>query len=152
MNLEQQLAAPFPVSRIHWRVGARTKDKSKGIALAYIDARDVMKRLDDVVGGLNWQNRYTHVTDKGVVCEIGIRVNDEWLWRANGAGDTQVEAEKGAMSDAFKRAAVLWGIGRYLYALPNTWCELEGGQRIKAPPALPTWATPEGYQQILEKK
>ncbi len=152
MNLEQQLAAPFPVSRIHWRVGARTKDKSKGIALAYIDARDVMKRLDDVVGGLNWQNRYTHVTDKGVVCEIGIRVGEEWLWRANGAGDTQVEAEKGAMSDAFKRAAVLWGIGRYLYALPNTWCELEGGQRIKAPPALPTWATPEGYQQILEKK
>ena len=152
MNIEQQLAAPFPVSRIHWRVGARTKDKSKGIALAYIDARDVMKRLDDVVGGLNWQNRYTHVTDKGVVCEIGIRVGEEWLWRANGAGDTQVEAEKGAMADAFKRAAVLWGIGRYLYALPNTWCELEGGQRIKAPPALPTWATPEGYQQILEKK
>ena len=152
MNIEQQLAAPFPVSRIHWRVGARTKDKSKGIARAYIDARDVMKRLDDVVGGLNWQNCYTHVTDKGVVCEIGIRVGEEWLWRANGAGDTQVEAEKGAMSDAFKRAAVLWGIGRYLYALPNTWCELEGGQRIKAPPALPTWATPEGYQQILEKK
>ena len=159
MNIEQQLSAPFPVSRIHWRVGSTNAKKlgvkpweaTKGIALAYIDARDVMKRLDDVVGGLNWQNRYTHVTDKGVVCEIGIRVNDEWLWRANGAGDTQVEAEKGAMSDAFKRAAVMWGIGRYLYALPNVWVDLSNG-RINTPPTLPAWATPEGYQQILEKK
>ena len=42
-----QLSIPFPVNKIHWRVGATTKDKSKGIALAYVDARDVMKRLDD---------------------------------------------------------------------------------------------------------
>jgi len=159
MNIEQRLAAPFPVNRIHWRVGSTNAKKlgvkpweaTKGIALAYIDARDVMKRLDDVVGGLNWQNRYTHVTEKGVVCEIGIRVEDEWLWRANGAGDTQVEAEKGAMSDAFKRAAVMWGIGRYLYSLPNTWVDLNNG-RIANPPQLPAWATPEGYQQIMERK
>jgi hypothetical protein len=29
------------------------------------------------------------------------------------------------MSDAFKRAAVKWGIGRYLYRLPNVWAPCE---------------------------
>ncbi len=152
MDIHEQLLAPFPAKKIHWRVGARTKDKSKGIALAYIDARDVMKRLDDVVGPLNWQCNYSHVTDKGVVCNIGIKVGDEWIWKANGAGDTQVEAEKGAMSDAFKRAAVMFGIGRYLYSLPNVWVPLVKGAQIKEPPALPDWATPEGYQKLINKE
>jgi len=124
MKLED-LAAPFPAAAISWRVGATSSDKSKGIALAYIDARDVMKRLDSVCGVANWQARYPWSDGKRLVCEIGIKVESEWIWKANGAGDTDVEAEKGAMSDAFKRAAVLWGIGQYLYDLPNIWLPLE---------------------------
>jgi len=142
-----KLNAPFPVDKIHWRVGVTNKKKvnppTKGIALAYIDARDVMERLDEVVGIGNWQARYTHVGSHGVVCEIGIRtypqgklleydptqpipqIPNEWVWKANGAGDTAVEATKGAMSDAFKRAGVLWGIGRYLYDVENTWVNID---------------------------
>jgi hypothetical protein len=52
----------------------------------------------------------------------------EWVWKANGAGNSDVEAEKGACSDAFKRAAVLWGIGRYLYDLDSPWVALNGRQ------------------------
>ena len=148
MNLHEQLMAPFPVKAINWRVGATTKDKSKGIALAYIDARDVMKRLDDVVGLDNWQDKYPFVG----CCEIGIRIKDEWIWKANGAGETHVEAEKGQFSDAFKRAAVMWGIGRYLYSLPNVWVELDQYKRIVTPPPLPAWATPEGYEDLLRGK
>ena len=48
------LAAPFPADAISWRVGSTTGDKSKGMALAYIDARDVQARLDDVMGA-DWQ-------------------------------------------------------------------------------------------------
>jgi hypothetical protein len=162
MNLLESLAEPFPVSRIHWRIGARTQDKSRGIALAYIDARDVMKRLDDVCG-TGWQCRYSHVAKEGVVCEIGILLpaqtvgtddrQMEWVWRANGAGETNVEGEKGAMSDAFKRAAVLWGIGRYLYALPTSWVPLsDEGRNMTSAPEVPIWATPEGYQAILAKR
>lgn len=114
-----KLSAPFPATSINWRVGATSGDKSKGIALAYLDARDVMERLDSVCGGL-WQDIYPF---QGC-CQIGIKIEDEWVWRSNGAGETQVEAEKGQYSDAFKRAAVLWGIGRYLYDLPNTWVPL----------------------------
>lgn len=79
-----------------------------------------MQRLDDVCGPAGWQCRYPHANGK-TVCEIGIKVDGEWLWKADGAGDTDYEAEKGAMSDAFKRAAVRWGIGRYLYDLGNIW-------------------------------
>lgn len=119
------LAKPFPARQISWRVGAMTGDKTKGIALAYLDARDVMKRLDAVCGPGGWQCRYPWSEGKRIVCEVGVKVGDEWLWKANGCGDTDVEAEKGAFSDAFKRAAVLWGIGQYLYELPNVWTPLE---------------------------
>lgn len=123
MNLAD-LKKPFPPERISWRVGSTTKDKSKGMALAYLDARDVQDRLDEAVGLENWQNRYPHANGK-TVCEIGIRVGQEWIWKADGAGDSDIEAEKGALSDAFKRSAVKWGIGRYLYDLESPWVELD---------------------------
>lgn len=129
----EALKAPFPPDRISWRVGSTTGDKKRGMALAYIDARDVMERLDHVCGPDNWQCRYSHTASK-TVCDIGIRVpgqgeyagaNPEWVWKADGAGDTDFEADKGALSDAFKRAAVRWGIGRYLYDLSAPWVEIE---------------------------
>ena len=119
-----KLKEPFEPDRISWRVGSTTKDKSKGMALAYIDARDVMQRLDDICGPENWQCDYPHAAAK-TVCRIGIKIGDEWVWKANGAGDTDIESEKGALSDAFKRAAVLWGIGQYLYDLDSPWVTLD---------------------------
>ena len=119
-----KLRAPFPPERISWRVGSTTQDKKKGLALAYIDARDVMQRLDDVCGPAGWQRQYPHANGK-TVCAIGIKVGDEWIWKADGAGDSDVEAEKGALSDAFKRAAVSWGVGRYLYDIDSPWVEIE---------------------------
>lgn len=145
------LRRPFAADKIHWRVGAMTQDKSRGIALAYIDARDAMGRLDEVVGPANWQDRYPWSDSGRLVCEIGLRLDGEWVWKSNGAGDTQVEAEKGAFSDAFKRAAVMWGIGRYLYALPNEWVELDDKKRIKNPPALPDWALPNEFKSKQER-
>lgn len=119
------LKAPFPPGRISWRVGSTNQAKTKGMALAYIDARDVMERLDQAIGAANWQCRYPHAGQK-TVCEIGIYVGDgNWVWKADGAGDTDFEADKGALSDAFKRAAVRWGIGRYLYDLSAPWVEIE---------------------------
>ena len=103
---------------------------------------DVMKRLDDVMG-LEWQCRYPF---EGC-CEIGLKIDGEWVWRSNGAGETQVEAEKGQYSDAFKRAAVLWGIGRYLYYLPNVWVPINEYKQLKEVPPLPAWAIPKPKEQ-----
>ena len=58
--------------------------------------------------------------------------------KSDGAGDTDIEGEKGAISDALKRSAVLLGIGAYLY---NDACEWSTYK----------WATPEGYDKIIAK-
>lgn len=150
-DIKFALDAPFAANRIHWRCGARTKKKDKAIPLAYINARDVMRRLDEVMG-FNWQNRYTLAESGLLICEIGIKIGDEWVWRSNGAGDTQVEAEKGKASDAFKRAAVMWGIGRYLYSIPNQWLPIDQFGKFTQTPQLPAWATPDGYNKIIEKR
>lgn len=120
-----KLASPLPPEKVSWRIGQKAKNGPRAMALAYIDARDVMERLDQVCGPQGWQATYPHANGK-TVCSIGIKVGDEWVWKANGAGDTDIEAEKGALSDAFKRAAVMWGIGRYLYDVEAPWVETEG--------------------------
>lgn len=152
LTLQQKLECPFPASRVSWRIGRKTQDKKKAQLLAYIDARDVMERLDKACGFENWQCRYNLADNGLLVCEIGIRINSEWIWKANGAGDTQVEAEKGKCSDAFKRAAVLWGIGRYLYDLEAPWVAIDQYGKWTQDPTIPEQHTPRGYIATLETK
>ena len=125
------LSAPFPPEAISWRPGSTNKDKTKARALAYLDARDVMQRLDEVCGPGNWQSRYVPMPNGTTCCEIGIHSEREWIWKANGAGNTDIEGEKGGYSDAFKRAAVLWGIGRYLYSLDSPWVRINQWKQIE---------------------
>lgn len=132
MNIFEQLAAPF--ASIHWR--AQTVSNKEGrppsaMALCYMDARDVMDRLDEVVGPDCWQDAYTETAKGRVIASISIKIDGEWVTKSDGAGDTDVEGEKGGMSDAFKRAAVKWGIGRYLYNMPKVWAECELDSRGK---------------------
>lgn len=122
------LHKPFPAAEIEWRVGSTNSAKTSGLALAYLTARHVMDRLDAVCGSENWQDRYEFHGSR-TVCYLSIRIGDEWVTKADGAGDSDVEAEKGAISDALKRAAVKWGIGRYLYDLGNIWVDLEPAGR-----------------------
>lgn len=127
------LLKEFPKEAISWRAQSLTKDGKKALALAYIDARDVMNRLDEVIGPANWQDEYFMIGQR-TFCKLGIKVDDNWVWKWDVAADTDVEAEKGAVSDAFKRAAVKWGIGRYLYAMPANWvpCEsYDAGGKIR---------------------
>ena len=66
------LEEPFHVSQIHWRPGSVSGNK--GMALAYITARDVEERLDKVVGRANWQSDYPWSDGKKLHCRIGIHV------------------------------------------------------------------------------
>jgi len=120
------LTKPFPGNAISWRAQSVTKQEPyKAMALAYIDARDVMARLDEVCGPENWQDSYAETPSGRVICTISIRVGDDWVSKADGSGDSDIEGEKGGISGAFKRAAVKWGIGRYLYDMPTPWVECE---------------------------
>lgn len=125
-QLYADLSAPFESELIDWRIGSTTGDKSKGMALAYIDARTVMERLDAACGPNGWQNKYSAGVNGSIICDIGIRFPDgEWIWKADGAGATDVEGDKGALSDAFKRSAVRFGVGRYLYDMKSPWVAIE---------------------------
>jgi hypothetical protein len=130
INIFEALAAPFPRDAVSWRVGSMTKDKAKAKALAYLDARDVMDRLDAVCKPDGWHCEYLPMHNSTTCCRIGIVTGTGIVWKSNGAGATDIEAEKGAYSDAFKRAAVLWGVGRYLYGIASPWIALNEWKQI----------------------
>lgn len=99
-----------------WRVQSFSKFKPQAQCVAYVDARDVMKLFDEVCGAENWQDKYYEVSGM-LFCEIGVKVGDEWVFKGDTGSESNIEKEKGHSSDAFKRAAVKWGVGRFLYEL-----------------------------------
>lgn len=154
-----RLDEPFDPGAIHWRIGSVSKKKPSATLLAYLDARNVMERLDEVFGKAGWQDNYTQGPDGGVKCTLAVYVGDQWVSKEDGAENTAVEAIKGGYSGALKRAAVKWGIGRYLYALDATWLPIkegwppDGAKTVSAKtpsgkwgyivvPPMPAWALP----------
>jgi hypothetical protein len=106
------------------------------------------------VGPGNWKNEFRPGPDGGVMCGLSVRVGDEWVTKWDGAENTDVEGVKGGLSSAMKRAAVQWGVGRYLYGLDESFAQVSenGSLRGKTkdgkpfkwdPPQLPKWALPE---------
>lgn len=148
-KIMQQLQEPFKAEEIEWRVGSTNKDKSKGLALAYVTNRAIQNRLDDVFGCFGWRNEYKEWKGSSQICGISIWVEErgEWITKWDGADNSNMDATKGGLSDAMKRAAYQWGIGRYLYKLPQEWCELKSfgkSYKLKTYPKLPEWALPKG--------
>ena len=105
-----------------WRV--QSANQWGANCVAYIDARYVQDILDEVCGQENWQVKYEE--HKGnLFASIGINIKtvisdgvftEHWVWKSDCGTESQVEKEKGEASDAFKRAGVMWGIGRFLYS------------------------------------
>lgn len=96
-----------------------TKTKGSCTLLLYQNARVFMDILDETVGIENWQKEYYEVKGN-VYCRIGIRAETgEWVWKSDCGAESNMDAEKGEASDAGKRAAVCWGIGRELYSGPK---------------------------------
>lgn len=154
-TLVHRLRAPFPASQVSWKPQAISKDKTRAMAVAYIDARDVMDRLDEVVGPFNWQVEHREAAGQ-LITGLGLRHPKDgawrWKWDVGFVGgsdsdndDAQMKAVKGTASDGLKRAAVLWGVGRYLYSLPKQWLDWDADKRqFKQQPVLPKWAVPAG--------
>lgn len=99
-----------------WRVQSFSKNKPSASCVAYVDARQVQDLLDEVIGSGNWQVDFKEVGDT-LFAGIGIKMEDGWVWKWDAGAESQVEKQKGEASDAFKRAGVQWGIGRFLYSM-----------------------------------
>lgn len=156
-----KLADPFAPGDIEWRVQQAGEKNGRPWArvLAYVTNRAIMERLDEVCGPANWRNTYAPGPAGGVVCTLAVHVARpdglaEWVGKQDGAENTDVEPVKGGLSNAMKRAAVQWGIGRYLYDLDEAWARVHDGGKHSArtkdgtwfkwdPPELPEWATPK---------
>lgn len=168
MNKQQiwdALAAPFPAEDIEWRIAQKGARDGKPWAkvLAYVTNRAIMQRLDDVMGPENWKNEFQHI-DSAFLCGLSLRINNEWITKFDGAQESQIEATKGGISGAMKRAAVQWRIGRYLYDLTEGWANIHANgknyvgadARNNVPafkwdaPQLPAWALPSGTKQKPE--
>lgn len=129
----EALGKPFPISDVLWRFQYLDKVKLKGFAVPYIDARAIADRLDSVVGQNRWKDSYTEWhggSEKKVsaqLCTIYIYDDEikEWIGKTDGAENTDIEPVKGGLSDSFKRAAVKWNIGRYLYKFQTQWVDAE---------------------------
>ena len=114
--------------------------RSNGVSLLlYKDSRCDMRILDETVKPENWQKEFYEC--KGTLfCRVGIRVRrefkttiapyDEWIWKTDAGEPSNMSAQKGEASDAFKRACFNWGIGRELYTAPFIWIN-EKQARIK---------------------
>ena len=107
-EIYKALMRPWPAAEVRQRKGPGGK------TLSYVDARQVQSRLDDVVGTQNWQTHYSEVCGN-YCCTLSIKIDGEWVAKSDGAGNTTIEGDKGGFSDAFKRAAVSFGVARYLY-------------------------------------
>lgn len=131
-----QLKAPFHSKDIEWKLGGTNKDQTRARALPYLKFQAVADRLDQVLGETNWTNTYVSGPAGGVVCRLSLRIDKEWLTKENGAANTDREGVKGGLSDAFKRAGTMFGIGRYLHAYEAIHVELDEHGRWVAP-AMP---------------
>lgn len=97
--------------------------------LLYKTARTDAALLDEVVGAERWCNDFK-IINNNLYGGIGIKFENEWIWRWDCGSESNIEAEKGEASDAFKRAGYKWGIGTELYTAPKIWvpsslCELK---------------------------
>lgn len=115
---------------------------NRALALWYVDARVIEDRLDDVMGVTGWQDEYQIEPDGSVVCRLRLKIAGEWLTKVDvGSPSEQPDGGdrlKAAFSDSLKRAAVKWGVGRYLYRMPSQWCDYDAHKKqFLRPPQIP---------------
>lgn len=140
------LTAPFQPGEVKFK--PQSVKGNRALALAYIDCRVIQDRLDAVLGVENWMDEYEILTDGSVMCRLKLRLNGDWVTKTDvGSPSEQPDSGdrlKAAFSDALKRAAVKFGIGRYLYRLPAVWCDYDPQKKqFSGTPQLPAWATPK---------
>ncbi|EYB68397.1 Rad52/22 double-strand break repair protein [Deinococcus phoenicis] len=143
-DVQKRLQAPFPAHLVGWKPQAFTKDRSRALLLAYVDARAVQDRLDAVCPD-GWSFELEVIpgtaapTVKGRLTVLGVTRED-----IGEAGEGEYGTLKAAASDALKRCAVQFGIGRYLYDLPKQWVDWnDAGREPALTPELPEWARPD---------
>src|SRR5579863_1544755 len=159
-NLVDQLKEPFDPRVVQWVVTATAGGKDghrRGLLAAYADPRAYMDRLNDLLTPSGWTQEYSteiipscprKVRDKEVTSAkllVICRLTIFGLGAHSGTGEGWADDENALTSadaQAFKRAGVPFGLGRYFYDLPQEWVDLDEHDRPRWLPDLPMWALP----------
>lgn len=140
------LAEPFSPREIKFK--PQSVKGNRALAVAYIDCRVVQDRLDKVLGVENWQDSYDILPSGSIMCRLAIRApGGEWITKTDVGSESEQsdcgDRVKAGFSDALKRSAIKFGIGRYLYRLPLTWADYDPQKKVFTQlPQLPQWALP----------
>ena len=152
MDIWAQLSAPLPAGVISWRQDGRAIQRDgKFFArfVAYIDANTVRERLDGVVPGewdltLELLPQLASDDQDDLRCSFKARLQILGVIREDvGTGRDY----KSAATDAFKRAAVRYGIAHELYAYEQNWVQVDGDSKYAKPLEEPA----EAYARRLAR-
>jgi hypothetical protein len=152
MQMIAGLCEPFPPMLVEWKPQAVSKDGKRALAVAYIDARHYQQRLDQVAPG--WQTAYDFIKPDGSLVKCRLTIGGVTREEVGESDANEDNTATSAVAQSFKRACTAFGLGRYLYFLPQAWCEYDSqSRRITSPPALPAWAKPggSGYPMAAKK-
>jgi len=165
--LVAELEVPFDAAQIEWRVMNTTKNGQpiRGQVVPYADQRAYSDRLNALFTPAGWTRKYTIHTsasfertqDQKIVAKVLVscELTIFGLGSHSATGEEFADdpnALTAAEAQAFKRAAVCFGLGRYLYYFTGTWVDLDDHKRPKTVPQLLGWATPTGWRQGLRPR
>lgn len=144
-TITASLSEPFDPREVKFK--PQSVKGNRALALAYVDVRVIQDRLDRVLGVEGWQDEYQLLPDGSVMCKLQLLIDGKWITKSDvGSPSEQPDGGdrlKAAFSDALKRAAVKFGIGRYLYRLPASWVDYDSAKKqFVSTPQLPAFALP----------
>ena len=154
IDIWSALAAPLPSGVISWRQDGRTITRDgRYLArfVAYIEANTVRERLDRVVPG-EWDLTLELLPPVAGLDEDANQGACSFKARLQILGVIREDVGTGkdykqAATDAFKRAAVRFGIAHELYSYEQNWVQMDGDGKFARPVEDPAAAYARRYGQ-----
>jgi hypothetical protein len=157
-EIVKRLSQPFDLREVKWRVTNTANNGKRGVVMPYADPRAYKDRLNAVLSTAGWSETYSvtvvehSIRRKGdnaemitgkilVTCVVSI----PGVGQHSGTGEEWSDAAcamTSADAQAFKRGCSSFGLGRYLYSIPEQWVDLDDRKRPKQIPVLPDWSKP----------
>ena len=128
---------------IRWRVARELKGQGVAQLVGYIDGRTCMKLLDEKG---DWSVKHEPIVADGKLIGVQATIIIDDVARSDVGVPSNQDPVKGAYSDALKRAAVHFGIGRELYELPQVYAGYD--PEAKAPTQKPRFNEETGRWEI----
>ena len=112
------LRRPFTANAIKFKIqagGGTETAKKSAVVVSFIDARLVIERLN-YAAGLDWSDAY-ELLPQSIVCHLTV-LGTTRIDVGEPGDSPQGKKPKAIYSDALKRAAVKFGVGVSVYAMP----------------------------------